>query len=632
MKIKELQLHNFKFFTGTDNTLHINGKNVLVWGENGSGKSSIYWSIYTLLQCSYKDQQGIDDYFTENFDKNLLNIHKPVGDDAFIQMVLDVDKPFDVVYRVALNDYSIIGDTDVQLSAVSSDFINYQVLASFLSFYHRDNPILFKMFEEEIFRFLQFSPPTPYTFAFFNEAWEELKKPLIKSKVGKTNKYPNPQSTTYINKNNLKNAFNIQLQTLLGNVTTKANQILQDPDGFNLDMEIELEYRGYEFEVSARNSEYRETMPEIFLKVRRYNGLADVVKKPHSFLNEAKKTAIGLAIRLGILERRLLADKLNVLALDDLLISLDMSNREVVLKLLFEEYQNDYQLLIFTHDKQFFNIAKNKIENAPFKDNWLFWEFYVNEKDPNKHKPRFFETQSQLSVAFNHLQESDYPAAANYLRKQCEHLIEKYLPQYCYRDVNKDKSHKNYPLDGMLTNSALFCDRINASAVKAILILLKQYVEMLLNPLSHTERGVDRHKGEIKEVIRLLDGLETELKKLRFSKMPIVPINTDLYLNLVKDPIITYKIQIKLKEDLFAYDNGGVIHLSKCLIDSVYFWHYQNTALHQEGNFTFHSNKDLAVSYGEIAGFGTISVPVIPNWETLFTKLDGTILNTLMVL
>lgn len=32
-------------------------------------------------------------------------------------------------------------------------------------------------------------------------------------------------------------------------------------------------------------------------------GKEDVVKKPHSFLNEAKKTAIGLAIRLGILER-----------------------------------------------------------------------------------------------------------------------------------------------------------------------------------------------------------------------------------------------------------------------------------------------------------------------------------------
>lgn len=631
MRIKELQLHNFKFFTDTDNILNFDSKNVLIWGENGSGKSSIYWSIYTLLQCSYKDNAGIDAYFTENHEKNLLNIHKPIGDPAFIQMTLDVGRPYNVVYNIALNHHSVIGDNDVQLSAVSSDFINYQVLASFLSFYHRDNPVLFEMFEEEVFRYLQFNPVAPYTYAFFNDAWEELKKPLVKTKIGKTNKYPSPQSTTYINKNNLKNAFNIQLATLLGNVTTKANQILQDPDGFNLDIEIELAYREYDFEVSNRNSDYRETMPEIFLKVRRYNGLVDVVKKPHSFLNEAKKTAIGLAIRLGILERRLLADKLNVLALDDLLISLDMSNREVVLKLLFEEYQNNYQLLIFTHDKQFFNIAKNKIENAPFKGDWLFWEFYVNDKDATKPKPKFFETKSQLSIAFNHLQENDYPAAANYLRKHCEHLIETFMPQYCFALTGKDKSHKNTTLDSMLTNSIAFLDRINNVSAKAQLILLRQYVEMLLNPLSHTERGIDRHKGEIKAVIKILDDLETELKQLRFSKMPIVPLNTDLFLTLVKDANNTFKIQIRLKEDLFVYDDG-VMKLSKCLTDSVTYWHYETGQPDKTGDYTFHSNKDIAVSYNDISGFATIAVPTIPNWETLFTKADGTALNTLMVL
>uniref|UniRef100_UPI0023F056B1 AAA family ATPase n=1 Tax=Flavobacterium filum TaxID=370974 RepID=UPI0023F056B1 len=159
MKIKELQLHNFKFFTDTDNKLNIDSKNVLIWGENGSGKSSIYWAIYTLLQCSYKDQQGIDNYFTENHEKNLLNIHKPTGDPAFIQMILDDG----TAHKIALADYSVIGDIKVQLSAVSSDFINYQVLASFLSFYHRDDPVLFEMFEEEIFRYLQFNPVAPYT-------------------------------------------------------------------------------------------------------------------------------------------------------------------------------------------------------------------------------------------------------------------------------------------------------------------------------------------------------------------------------------------------------------------------------------------------------------------------------------
>lgn len=624
MKITELTLHNFKFFTETDNTLKLDSKNVLIWGENGSGKSSIYWAIYTLLQCGFKDNGGIDAYFTENHDKNLINIHTPTGDPSFIEMKLDNGN----AYKIALGDYSVINNADIQLSAVSSDFINYQVLASFLSFYHRDDPVLFEMFEEEIFRYLQFAPPAPYTFDFFNDAWEELKKPLVKS--GKPSKYPNKQSTIVTHKNKLKDAFNLQLRTLLGNATTKANDILKTKFGY--DIEIELAFQEYNFELLPNNTDVRYTMPQIFLKIRRYYGKADVVKKPHSFLNEAKKTAIGLAIRLGILERRLLANKLNVLALDDLLISLDMSNREVVLKLLFGEYQDKYQLLIFTHDKQFFNIAKHKIEHSTFKDKWLFWEFYVNEKNPLIPKPRYFETKTQLAIAFNHLQENDYPAASNYLRKHCEHLIETYLPQYCYAVVVKDKSNKNHPLDGMLTNATIFLDRINQPAAVAKINEVKQYLEMLLNPLSHTERGVERHKGEVKAVINLLEELEDLLSKIKYKKTPILPLNTDLFLTLVKNPNNTFKIQLKLKEDLFVYDDSGTVKLSKCLIDSVAYWHYQPGLPDVTGAYAFFPNLDITVSYNSISAHASVNVPVILDWQKLFSKSDGTLLTTLMVL
>jgi DNA repair exonuclease SbcCD ATPase subunit len=40
-KIKEITLHNFKFFYGNRN-LDFERKNILLYGENGSGKSSIY--------------------------------------------------------------------------------------------------------------------------------------------------------------------------------------------------------------------------------------------------------------------------------------------------------------------------------------------------------------------------------------------------------------------------------------------------------------------------------------------------------------------------------------------------------------------------------------------------------------
>lgn len=45
MRLHELHINNFKFFPKQDPNsplLKIDGKNLLVYGENGSGKSTIY--------------------------------------------------------------------------------------------------------------------------------------------------------------------------------------------------------------------------------------------------------------------------------------------------------------------------------------------------------------------------------------------------------------------------------------------------------------------------------------------------------------------------------------------------------------------------------------------------------------
>src|SRR4029079_12241881 len=117
--------------------------------------------------------------------------------------------------------------------------------------------------------------------------------------------------------------------------------------------------------------------------------------------------------------------------------------------------------------------------------------------------------------ALNHLLNNDYPAAANYLRKHCERIIEEYLPQSCYANPSKDDSNKNHPLDSVLKKSVVFLTSINKSQAVNKIHEVERFVKMLLNPLSHTERGVERHKGEIKKVISLLDELEALLKPIQ---------------------------------------------------------------------------------------------------------------------
>lgn len=87
-KIKDITLENFKFFKGAE-TLEFNSKNVLIYGENGSGKSSLYWALYTFLQSSLKEDYQIIKYFDNNHTERLVNIFKKNDDKSSIRLTLN---------------------------------------------------------------------------------------------------------------------------------------------------------------------------------------------------------------------------------------------------------------------------------------------------------------------------------------------------------------------------------------------------------------------------------------------------------------------------------------------------------------------------------------------------------------
>lgn len=82
--ITQIEIDGFKAFPANF-TLNLGtGKNLLLYGENGSGKSSLYYALHALLQSVFKDDKGAK-YFTPgsivngNFtpeNENLINIHR----------------------------------------------------------------------------------------------------------------------------------------------------------------------------------------------------------------------------------------------------------------------------------------------------------------------------------------------------------------------------------------------------------------------------------------------------------------------------------------------------------------------------------------------------------------------------
>jgi len=72
-KIKKITLENFKYFFGKEELI-LDRQNLLLYGENGSGKSSIYWALYTFLQSVFKeDDNEIKKYFDQSKPESLVN-------------------------------------------------------------------------------------------------------------------------------------------------------------------------------------------------------------------------------------------------------------------------------------------------------------------------------------------------------------------------------------------------------------------------------------------------------------------------------------------------------------------------------------------------------------------------------
>lgn len=89
--------------------------------------------------------------------------------------------------------------------------------------------------------------------------------------------------------------------------------------------------------------------PKIGIEIKEDGNL---INKPQSYFNEAKLTAIALAVRFAAMSTTAITPG-SFCALDDMLISLDMSNRMKVIKYLLNVIAPKYKLYVLTHDRLF---------------------------------------------------------------------------------------------------------------------------------------------------------------------------------------------------------------------------------------------------------------------------------------
>lgn len=554
-RIKSIQLNNFKFFQ-QEQPIVMNSSNLLLYGENGSGKSSIYWAFYTLFEASLKENDDdIKKYFckTIKLKDNLINIHTkedPAGSDnynSFIELKT-TDTP-EKTYRISKTDVAINKNVEAKTANYASDFINYKMLLGISAFRHSDPIDLFWVFVEDIFKYVQFSKVQitrnavlkEFSNAF--EIWQQIEQG---HEIVDSVRSANPRKIrAYKNSNEWKEfetlvrTFNDSLKKLIEYINIQA-PIHFKQLGYEFPFYLELEKEAY---YEKGETTYRPIPFVLRINIPEYENEKDALHKPHSFLNEAKLSALAISIRLAILTEKRQADCLKFIILDDLLISLDMRNREKVLELLLSaDFIDNYQIIILTHDRMFYQMAKHKIDILE-QDNWKYIEMYETKDEQGNSKPHIKPSKTYLEKAEDFYKNSNLPEAANNLRKAGEEFCKKILSKK--QTISEDYS--DFDLSGMIEHCLNFS--VMNDLQHKYFNQLDKFRKFLLNSGSHDDYDTPMFKSEINDCIKIF--------KIYFNKIKlkhILPEGTVLVFELVdsKKPE-TYKFEITLRENLRIY-------------------------------------------------------------------------------
>lgn len=469
MRITCIELKNFRAFYGTYQIdLHKTGKNLLVYGENGSGKSSLYLALTLFLESS---EEGAP--FEKH--RNIFN-----ADDGYIKLHMRANpKANEAIYEWSR---SVRNETDNPLilaASKSKGCLDYKVLLE-THFLHSksDNVNLFRLLVENLLA----NTINQVTAQALGDEWTALQSA------------PRPRRNAARQIDELEaqiESFNRGLTNKVEELQTLAAEILRK---FGYDVTLALGFTGIAYNRETKTLDNQ----RILLTVE---FLDKQIPAHHLFLNEAKLSAISLAIYFAALLLQPESD-LKVLALDDVLIGLDMSNRLPVLDILETNFPN-HQIFLTTYDKVWYQVVKQRTSQKE----WQYAEFYFSKSDEAE-IPVYVEGKAYLDKAREFLTANDHKACAIYLRTAFEEVIKKFcnkkrLPVKYLSEPNKLNSRDFW-------NAIKTANQSSAFLTQSFMNEIELYRSRILNPLSHATI-TNIPKKEIEDAIEAVERLKTEL-------------------------------------------------------------------------------------------------------------------------
>ena len=482
MRITKIEIKDFRAFKGVPTVIDLApGKNLLAYGENGSGKSSLFTALKYFLERESKNHDFIAN-------QNIF----VATDDGYIKLTLHAANDAEsglYEWSKAVNHTGkpLILETDK-----TKGFIDYKsLLATYFLQQDKDAVNIFDLLINSLIP----NVTNDITKKSFGTDWLGIKNALP---------YRNTQKSVKNVEDRLAQ-FNSGLKNKLIELVKDTQKILA---AFEYDIAVDFKFDGVTYNRAKWKWEKGFVGMDVGLKVKFCN---KEKTNHHHFLNEAKLSAIAVSIFFAALLMQP-SSRLKILALDDVLIGLDMQNRMPVIDIL-KKYFNDYQIFILTYDLTWFEIVKRHFPG----NGWKKIEFYAG-KTPDGEVPVFADNKNYLEKSKGYFGQPvpDYGSCVNYMRKHFEEVAREFCErQHLSVKVVPDQDLTRIP-------GKAYWDVISAGQAagkwpglaKALLTEIEIYRTFILNPYSHAN-STAAFKNEIQRSIRSVEALETGLNAIK---------------------------------------------------------------------------------------------------------------------
>ena len=560
---------NFKLDLGT-------GKNLLLYGENGSGKSSLYYALHALLQSVFKDDKG-----AKYFKPGDINGEEFIVNDEHLINIFRFNEAKDNIYtpyiRITFDDGKIWrldngglasenggNESEIRMLNKNSAFINHSYISRFHAARNSEDIDLWNVFYKDI---LPFHVPKDSE-QFLADLYDEIVSDC-KGSISMRNKRLQEKITL----------FNTLLDDSISRINTKVSMIYNDnfKNEGDSNLSIKLLYHSddapenkqkehfYLYYGNIRNNKTTgrfDLYPRrIFIEIKE-NGI--LIQTPQSYFNEAKLTAIALAVRFAAMTTNVVSPG-SLLALDDMLISLDMSNRMKVINYLLDKIAPVYKLYVFTHDRLFYHTLKRIIETQYKESEWIFGGIYVNDSIVPNEPCYVPDDKRKIEKIEDAYKCHDYFRCGTLLRQECERCLNELLPD-SFKVKEDPKTGASVPknLDELIRSLEEFCnhEQIDYTPFKD----LKTYKDLFLNSTAHNDITSPFYRNEVK-VCKQAITLLAQINRAR-----TIQCKQDFYFEFQTPDGKNCLASMRRREPIKLLENNGqqrISYYSKCEIRKI---------------------------------------------------------------